>query len=488
MDLLDSDAENKSPSTEETKNNDNPVPLVMTEGTEPSPLPNINTGMTQRHTATAASVQPSPSTNTQQDQTTSFTHYSGPTDVEENAHSLPATLTDGIHQPPKDGGNKAVIYFKRALYDKKMALNFFVVVLIGTVSLMTSVKLMKNTPMFPSVTTSSIELRKDSTYKDIQLGHEMSGMEVSEVYPNIVWLFAFPQSGAAYIMHLIHVVTRTATASNYGHVVMDPKGVVHVNNRDSIRTYGTGGPALFSGSIFPPPEKHILTWAAGDGACRNCHPKNYMYNYAKFREFCWRGTIMKDGEQVDIKYNPQLVKGAVHLYRDPFDNVVLRFWAEREEASKEEKKHWLHRYPPSNEGFQLWCKDRDEEWLKVETAWYGDEVMAAADGVVCRQEFYKLIMYHNNVVRSRASFQLETLLLKYEDLYNSYFRTIGMLVNFLELPVVSKAPPKDIQVGFSRYYFTEDQRDATFKFMDSIALSKVKDMMNEYKETTVAGT
>lgn len=161
---------------------------------------------------------------------------------------------------------------------------------------------------------------------------------------------------------------------------------------------------------------------------------------------------------------------------------------EREEASKEEKKHWLHRYPPSNEGFQLWCKDRDEEWLNVETAWYGDEVMAAADGVVCRQEFYKLIMYHNNVVRSRASFQLETLLLKYEDLYNSYFRTIGMLVNFLELPVVSKAPPKDIQVGFSRYYFTEDQRDATFKFMDSIALSKVKDMMNEYKETTVAGT
>lgn len=263
MDLLDSDAENKSPSTEETKSNDNPVPLVMTEGTEPSPLPNINTGMTQRHTAAAASVQPSPSTNTQQDQTTSFTHYSGPTDVEENAHSLPATLTDGIHQPPKDGGNKAVIYFKRALYDKKMALNFFVVVLIGTVSLMTSVKLMKNTPMFPSVTTSSIELRKDSTYKDIQLGHEMSGMEVSQVYPNIVWLFAFPQSGAAYVMHLIHVVTRTATASNYGHVVMDPKGVVHVNNRDSIRTYGSGGPALFSGSIFPPPEKHILTWAAG---------------------------------------------------------------------------------------------------------------------------------------------------------------------------------------------------------------------------------
>lgn len=36
---------------------------------------------------------------------------------------------------------------------------------------------------------------------------------------------------------------------------------------------------------------------------------------------------MKDGQQVDIKYNPQLVKGAVHLYRDPFDNVVLRFWA-----------------------------------------------------------------------------------------------------------------------------------------------------------------
>lgn len=398
-----------------------------------------------------------------------------------------------------DSQNKTKLR-KNALAAKHMLL----ILLASTASIGVSVMLLKKfslvSPMLGISYPTEFE-PGDVTPELLKRIHQRSNLDdtVDGINPNIIWLLAFPQSGAAFIMHVIHQVTQTATATNYGHVIMDKKGAVHMNEHDSVRVYDDvvrrgmiededkqkntprGGPSLFTGNLYPPPKKHLLTWVAGDGACQTCHPRSYMYNFVRFREYCWRGTIMKDGAQQLITYNPNLVKGAVHLYRDPFDNIVLRFWAAREDAERDKKNTFLKRYSPDVDGFHKWCSDRDAEYLKLERAWYGDEVFSAADGVICRQDFYKLIMYHNNAVRVRRSFRLETLLLKFEDFYESYFRTIGVLVKFLDLDVVDKAPPRHIQVGFSRHYFTKEQRDASFRFMKEIAFPEVKIILNEYE-------
>merc|ERR1712071_450817 len=257
----------------------------------------------------------------------------------------------------------------------------------------------------------------------------------------------------------------------------DPKGKVHVANHDSVQVYGDSGPALFTASVLDPPEKRILTWVSIDGACRNCHPRKYMYNYARFRELCWEGSVIKDGEEKLVEYDPSFVTSAVHLFRNPYDNIVLRFWAEREKMMEEKHNSWLQRYPSDHAGFQSWCNDRDAEWYDVELAWYGEEAMGLAEGVICRQEFYKYVMFHNNVLRTRLAFQLPTLILKYEDFHSRYETSIAKLAKFLDLPMESSPPTNTVEVGMSKHYFTDAHGQATNAFMRNLAMPKVADIL-----------
>lgn len=399
-------------------------------------------------------------------------------DDEENYHSLPTDLLDAYK------ASSSTFFDKLQQTDKKTLFTLGFLLVAGIISVATAISLISSISLAPVGTTSmdSLELTAHSSSKDIQKLLSRVDLTAPGVSPSLCWLFGFPQSGSAYLLHLVHVVSHRATATNYGHNVMDLKGVVHIAKHDSVRAYGTAGPALLTSGVLDPPNKRMLTWASADGACRNCHPRKYMYNYARFREMCWEGSIMSGGSQIPAKYDPDYVKSAVHLYRDPFDNILLRFWTEREEMTIQNHETWLNRYPPSHEGFQQWCSDRDAEWYDVEKAWYGEETMNLAEGVICRQEFYKYVMYHNNVYRTRHAYSLPTLVLKYEDLYTDYEGTIGKLVNFLDLPVHRQPPLKDVQIGFSKSYYTNNQREAAHRLMKSLALPKVGLILDEYKD------
>lgn len=393
-----------------------------------------------------------------------------------NFHSLPTEI--------KDNGKVRSFLDKVRDKDNRKMMAVGLLLVFGVVSLGTAFSILSNIPMTPTTveTPDVLELNAASTNRAIQNFLESVDMSIPGVSPSLVWFFGFPQSGSSYVSHLVQVISDRATATNFGSALMDMQGHVHVAIEDSKRVYGDTGPALYSGEALEVPEKRILTWTNSDGTCRNCHPRKYMYNYGRFREVCWEGTVMKDGESVAVKYDPAYVKSSVHLYRDPFDNIVLRFWAEREEMAMGNHLAWLNRYSPTHLGFQAWCNDRDAEWYDVEKAWYGEETMALAEGVICRQEFYKYIMFHNNVVRTRLAFNLPSFILKYEDLYLHYEKTMGNLLSFLELPVLREPPSKDVQVAFSRRYFTDDHRNAAKKFMKSLALPKVYEILEEYDD------
>lgn len=390
-----------------------------------------------------------------------------------NFHSLPEDI-DGDYP-------EGSFLEKLREQDTKSLIMMGFLVLAGIASITTAFSLISSVNPAPiAIPTDVMELNSSSNAKAIKQFLSKADMSVPGVNPSLTWFFGFPQSGNTYVFHLIHSVTDRATATNYGFSVMDLEGNVHVAIHDSVRVYGDSGPALYTSKFLEPPDTRILTWASSDGTCRNCHPRKYMYNYGRFREMCWEGTVMQDGRQVAVKYNPELVKSAVHLYRDPFDNIVLRFWAERETMAAGNHLTWLQRYPPTHAGFQSWCNDRDAEWYDVENAWYGAETMQKAEGVICRQEFYKYIMFHNNIVRTRLAYNLPTFVLKYEDFFLNYEKTLSNIVSFLGLPMLREPPEKDVQVGFSERYYTDENREAAKNLMRSLALPKVLEVLDEY--------
>lgn len=309
---------------------------------------------------------------------------------------------------------------------------------------------------------------------------------------DIIWLFAFPESGAYHLNHILQTVSQRGMGTNNGKMYLNPLGKVvpAPMSRNNMRLYGgsTGrgrGPPLLSGVDLSPSNTKALVHTDPSGACFNCHPQDYMHNMDEFRQNLWMASVVKDGKVAHIPYDTNCVKGGLHLYRYPFDNIVLRYWAHREQKHVSNHNGWVAKYGASNAGFLEWCNVQDSHWKDTEAAWYGEDIIELTKNVPCHQEFYKYINYYNNVEMIERGAGLEMKRICYEEFYNHYHDTVGELLEFLDLPVVRETPPgggTNIRMGFSQHYFTLEQKKATYTFLKAIAYPGVKEMMEMFEK------
>ncbi|KAL7450872.1 hypothetical protein ACHAWC_002728, partial [Mediolabrus comicus] len=90
--------------------------------------------------------------------------------------------------------------------------------------------------------------------------------------------------------------------------------------------------------------------------------KNYLESHDTFLQHCLEGRYNvkdDDGRLIEKKgsYNKELVKRAVHLIRDPFDNIVSRFHLHYDYLVEMNQTDQLGAYPRSREGFRKFCSD-----------------------------------------------------------------------------------------------------------------------------------
>lgn len=142
----------------------------------------------------------------------------------------------------------------------------------------------------------------------------------------VAWLMSFPNSGTSFTSKLVRHSTRTHTATNYGEENIDEtKG-------ESVPVFSnhTEGPFWtdpLSHPEYEEPLDFVLTKTHCGGRCEKCGPSKYVENPHLFLKDCLsgkRGYRVGKGNTVfeDVFYNPDLVARAVHLIRNPFDNVV----------------------------------------------------------------------------------------------------------------------------------------------------------------------
>ena len=67
-----------------------------------------------------------------------------------------------------------------------------------------------------------------------------------------------------------------------------------------------------------------------------------------------------------VKYDAELVQRAIHLVRDPFNNIVSNFHLERHQQMKKQNKAWLDTFPNDAVGFRKWCHDIDLKFIDEE--------------------------------------------------------------------------------------------------------------------------
>jgi hypothetical protein len=286
---------------------------------------------------------------------------------------------------------------------------------------------------------------------------------LGEGRPKVAWLMSFPNSGTTYTLKFIQNTTQTTTATNYG--------AHEQSSRNTISVYSDvpEGP-FFRHLDQPAPETFILTKTHCGGTCLGCRPQVYVVNETQFEQSCRLGNRKVNGNLSAITYPANVTKAAVHLIRNPFDNIVARLhyeqkkWRKPQGQGQSSKKtqqyaHNLYNFTDDRQGFQRWCKHVDAIDINFRGGeGFSADLLKELAKVPCYAEFGRYIQWHNLATETTKRLKLPTHTLFYENYTENFNDTTDQLLSFLQLNRSdSGTPPVFIEQKHYPGYYTPGQ-------------------------------
>jgi hypothetical protein len=225
-------------------------------------------------------------------------------------------------------------------------------------------------------------------------------------------------------------MSNKSTASNYagGWDVVVP-----------VRKDLVNGPFLHDSNLEIP--SNILTKTHCKGYCFDCPPAAYVQTEDSFEKGCATGMKDIDGESAQVSYSSALPRKVVHLFRNPFDNLVarIRFGVKkrRREGQSEDE---LIQFQSSKEGMKAWCNNFDQKYAQneLDSPLLDQALFRRFQSLPCRAEWFRYVQWHNSALEMTKRKRLPVHVLYYEDYSNDYAATVQQLFDFLELPTVKE--------------------------------------------------
>jgi Sulfotransferase domain len=320
------------------------------------------------------------------------------------------------------------------------------------------------TELFPRQTENGQiqnSLENNASMIPVVADNSKNGSQIEEDL-KIAWLMSFPNSGTSYTTKLVRSVTQIQTASNYGFEHLK------VRSEQSIRVYHdqANGPFYVDVDSKSHPErmypsKFVLTKTHCGLRCEDCSPRKYLETTFSFRSRCSYGNWI----ELDRNGHPQLLFGsypqtrvakAVHLIRDPFDNIVSRFHLEQNERQKRKSRSLQYSY--DRDGFRSYCKALHAKYVHEEMQYESlIDIFKNLTDVPCGTDFLRFTEWHNLAFATTRDMNLDTFILHYDDYETNFNQTTQGLMNFLELEAV--ADPYPFKLGkIYRLYFTAEEQ------------------------------
>mmetsp|Transcript_7173 Transcript_7173/g.11344 ORF Transcript_7173/g.11344 Transcript_7173/m.11344 type:complete len:243 (-) Transcript_7173:77-805(-) len=181
--------------------------------------------------------------------------------------------------------------------------------------------------------------------------------------------------------------------------------------------------------------------------CVNCQPHEWgMETPLSFLEQCASGhAVDADGTLHDVSYPPERVAQAIHLIRNPFDNIIARFHLEHKHKTDDNDSEWLLHHPRNREGFQQWCQDLDAKYYDAEEEFFDSNSQLLKSNLSldaflntpCHADFYRYAQWHRLLHESLdlIPHKLPVLTVYYEDYGERFESTTRSILSFLELEV-----------------------------------------------------
>jgi len=340
-----------------------------------------------------------------------------------------------------------------------------------------------------SVSNTEISLETDSSKnmipKDEIAYNVVSDVDSDEPWPRIAWLMSFPNSGTSFTTRLIRHATKKATATNYG--FSNAVHVEEVKDKISLPVHEgeLEGPFWSDPHMFETYSQldtgYVLTKTHCGSRCFLCQPKEYIETAHTFLNRCLSGERRdKDKVMSKTRYDKSLVKKAVHLIRDPFDNVVSRYHLELGVLEKKDPKEFK-KYSKDREGFRKFCSKWDAEFAGKEQRNFNidDKLLAYIKDVPCHSDFFRYVQWHNLASTATRNLQIPTLRLHYESYEDNLEGNLNKLLTFLELEKIGETAAF-IPGKRYRNYYTSDEVKALSKMLKELAYIDMWPLLEHY--------
>jgi len=261
----------------------------------------------------------------------------------------------------------------------------------------------------------------------------------------------------------------------------------------TVRPEFEDGPFVYHPENYDAPPSYILTKTHCEGYCDDCPPERFVMTIDSFEKECRtaRKYNITTGRYYKVVYNSSVPKRAVHLLRNPFDNLVARLHLavkRRHDLGWTEEQ--LSPFSNSREGLLAWCDfiDKKNEKKIKRTPLITSGIKKLFIGLPCAAEWYRYVQWHNLAIETTQRLHLPTHVLYYENYTDHFDETVSELLNFLELPSVSN--PKSFIPGKTYlHFFSEDEARAAAELVRALASvdcwKLISHYFHQWQETSV---
>jgi hypothetical protein len=277
---------------------------------------------------------------------------------------------------------------------------------------------------------------------------------------------AFPNSGTTYTIELIAAASNMSMATNYGNEQETHLLHKHYPNLNtSVLPVFTKGP-FWTKPLQQHPTSVVLTKTHCGGYCHDCAPSGFSETPHSFLMHCASAKESTDSIVDGVKipaihyvYDYSEVDRAIHLIRDPFDNMVARFHYDATQLVRADPEQWADRYTYDAKGFANLCADASLSNAEHKDTRIDPQVLELIEDIPCHLDLFRYVQWHNLAfVATDDSLQVPTLVINYEDYSSDFEGTLRSMLDFLELPNSGNYEPF-VRGKSYRDYFTDDQID-----------------------------
>lgn len=222
------------------------------------------------------------------------------------------------------------------------------------------------------------------------------------------------------------------------------------------------------------------------GYCTRCGPSGYIQtSLTAFQSHCGRAERNDNENKTVILTEYPAPKRAIHLVRNPLDNIVSRMHLALKPRHLERDSHfvWIASLPSERERLTAWCNYTNHIHLEqfrrtnLLPSVVKHEIMQSK--FPCSLDLFRYIQWHNMVCEMTTAANMTVLYVQYESYGHNLSQTTDTILDFLNMKRLAPGIDFAANKTYESLYSSEEKMAASM-LIKALATPKTYHLLENY--------